>query len=209
MMKKVFFVLILATLFSCKKESTCRSYSDAIKQGDVERKTTVLNVNDSLSFELNYVRDQLYKEKMPFCYGRLELENDAFGKIISVIAPQYSSKKVVAVTLCGEGVNICNSEVYNLDDIKSYLVYYIDVGGNVFLDFYNKNTGVVETYPVSNVYATVKMYFLMERSGIVNYPSSIDIVNTSVKGENFKFINKLNDTLYLKIHNKLGNKAKL
>ena len=80
-------------------------------------------------------------------------------------------------------------------------MFIIDEDDNVFLDYVSNK--VRETYPVSNIYSTVKLYFLMERSRIENAPSLTDVVNKGFSNENFKFIRKENDTLYLKIHKRL------
>lgn len=202
MKSSLLFVLIF--FLSCDKKSNCIPYSEAVNQGIVKYKTTTFNLKEGVKYKLDYVIDGTYDDSIPYCYGRLELKRDQFKKLLFEIAPDYKPDNIISMTLFGQGKDICNNKEYQSEDIKNYIVYYIDANNNVYLDYVGSKTGNrdVETYPISNIYSTVKLYYLM-KSEIVNNPSMTDVINIGFENNHYKFIPKENDTLYLKIHNRL------
>lgn len=199
---RIFFLVGVFLLCSCNNNKNC-SYKEAVQRGEIkDYKTSSILINDSLNFKLDYVRDQLYKEKDSFCFGNLELDGEQFSIISKTLSSQYDPANVRIINILCEDKDLCKGEAIELQNIKGYLIYYINKDKKVFLDYVNLLTGDKETYPVSDSYATVKMYFLMKRSGIKKNPSCIDIKNRgfTYKSEDILMIKKSEDTLYKRIN---------
>jgi hypothetical protein len=99
-MRKILLLIIIIVFASCNK-SKCRPYSDAINDGSIPRKTTTITLSDSTTYELDYVRDhEGYRDKPFFCYGHLELDNNAFAKAAAPFLKIIHWKKYLELTFC-------------------------------------------------------------------------------------------------------------
>ncbi|HYD91859.1 MAG TPA: hypothetical protein VEA37_10280, partial [Flavobacterium sp.] len=153
-----FYLLVCAILFlSCKKESQCMPYSEALKKGLHERKTTAFIINND-TIELDYVRDQVYKDSIPFCFGYIERGQEEFSELTQSFLEDYDPENVKAVSLFCEGRDICHGDSVSAGDARFIYIAHIDSGNYAAVDFINIKTGKKESHRVSELYATVQIH---------------------------------------------------
>lgn len=202
-MKQLFILCLLTILMaSCSRSGTCRPYSEAIKDGSIERKYTHLVINSD-TLELDYVRDQIYKDTVPFCYGNIDLEQKDFELATESFLKGYDPEKVRAVLLFCEGKDICNGDVVSLDDAHYLYILHVDGKNNGLIDYVNIATGQNETHYVSDFYASVTIHHLMNKSGIKKHPSAVALYNSSFNRERLLKVNwtsKGKDMLWHEAH---------
>lgn len=201
---RIIFLIVVFLLCACNNNKNC-SYKEAIQRGEIkDYKTSFIRINDSLNFKLDYVRHQLYKEKEPFCYGNMELNKERFSVLCNAVAPHYNSANVRILDLLCANKDLCEGEALEFQNIKGYLIYYINDEKRLSLDYVNLITSEKETYPVSDAYATVKRHFLFERSGIELKPSIVELKNMgfNFQPDDILMIKKSEDKLYKKINGK-------
>jgi len=203
-MNKLLTLFLLLAFCGCKKStSACRPYLDAVKDGSIPRKTTQIKFSDSLSRELDYVRDQMYKEKTFYCFGYLELNRAAFLNTVKDYIKSYDPATVYSVDFIGKGKNICSGDSIDPSDIKALLVYHTDKDSYLTLDYVNLATGTKESNRISNVYASVSMYHIFEKSKIKDKPFLVTVKDKDIKDDgHIRFISKRDDRLYKQVHNK-------
>lgn len=203
-MKKIALFIILTLTVSCKenKEKTVAKcdpggYKAAMKRGEVPNKTTTLIVGDT-TYTLDYVRDHEGKWS---AYGNLELGGDDFKAFL--IRTQLSSsyqkpEKVHSVVLFGEHDDIEKAVPLQWQHIACYAVVYTGKDNYATLDFKDERYKVMETYRISQSYASVKDYLLRQRSGITDNPCIVEIKNTDADRDNVMMILQSEDILYQK-----------
>jgi hypothetical protein len=197
-MKHIYLIVLFFLLIACNKKSACMPYGETIKKGLRERKTTNFAINDSLIYELDYVRYSNYNHKIPYCYGHLELKQSNFQKTVMNIIEGYDLSKVFMVKLLCNNKNICNNEQLTVTDIKSFIVYYLDEKNNALIDYTDTTKNIKETYPISNHSSAVSSYFLFKRSEIKDQPSLVCIQNSEFNIHKAVLIDEDEDTLYKK-----------
>ena len=143
---KFILLLYLFFLLPACKQSSCMTYSEAIEKGLYERKTTTLVMNKD-TLELDYVRDQMYKDSIPFCYGNLDLEKEDFERVTKDILKGYNPENVRAVHLFSEGRDICNSDTIDIDAARYLYILRTDDKNNGIIDFLDLETGQKKITP--------------------------------------------------------------
>jgi hypothetical protein len=195
-MRKILLLIIIIVFASCNK-SKCRPYLDAVRDGSIPRKTTTLTLSDNLIYELDYVRDQLYNEERFFCFGYLEQDYATFNKAADVILAGNNYKNVHTIDLLCDGADICHDKPANASNIKGLLVQYADEENRAWMDHINLITGEKKSYRDSGGYASIKMYLLMEKSGLGQHPSCIELRNKDRDMRKLSIISRWDDKLYL------------
>jgi len=190
------FILLCLQLISCQeKKSSCTPYLDLVKDGKKERKTTSVSLSDSTKYELDYVRDQNYKDYPTFCYGHLEISERNFTNALKSITDKHRSDNTyMFYTICQDS-DICRGEVLEYKDIKALLVNYTDKDNNAYFDFIDLKTNKTETHRDSG-FASVYIYFLMKKSGVTHLPSIIEFRNKDFNLKSVKPLDRRKDPLY-------------
>lgn len=197
-MRYLYLILICTFLISCKKEkSSCLSYDEAVAQGRIEKKTSDLKINDSLTYTLHHVLDK-EATKGPYCFGLLELQQDEFNKAADFLKG-YDYAKVVEILLYFEGTDLCQKEIPEIKDVKAYMVYYADKENYLTADYINPAMGIKESSRVSDIWGSVGLHYLFA-SGIKNKHAAISIRNTTFDIPKTKMVKKNEDLLYRKVH---------
>lgn len=189
-------VVFLAT--GCKKSepvSKCRPYLEAVKDGTIPRKTTTVNLTDSLSYELDYVRDQEYRDYPRFCYGHLELNANDFRTALAAVTRKYSADSTHRFYMFAEGADICNKDTLKAKQIKYLLINYIAKDKTTWFDFVNLTTGITTRHPDSGA-ASVYIYLLMKKTGITHLPSNTTFKNKDFDFSNVRLLDRKDDPLY-------------
>lgn len=196
-MNKLLTLLLLLALYSCNKEPACRPYLEAVKDSSVTHKTTIVNFNDSLSYKLDYVRDQVYKKKIFYCFGYLELNRKKFQEVAAASIKGYNPSSVIKINLIGKGKNICSGDKIDLADIQAILVYYLDKENYLNLDYTDFTTGVKESHKVSGSYSSVSRYYIFEKSRINDKPFAVTLRDKDFKDDGtMRLISKNDDEVY-------------
>ena len=196
MKKSLLIVVLIALLFSCGKEKKCRPYLDAVRDGSIERKTTILTLSDSLTYEMDYVRDQMYNDELFFCFGLLEQDNKTFKKAADVILAGMNYKNVHTIDLLCDSADICHGQPAKYDNAKGLIIQYADDDNRAWIDHVNLITGEKKTYRDSGGFASIKMYLLMEKIGLSQDPSMIEISNKDIELKKLFVISRADDDLY-------------
>ncbi len=196
-MKKTLFTICIIFLAAFTAKAQCITYSQAIKNGTQPYKTTTLTVNDSLVYELEYVRDQDGYRDFPFhCYGHLELEEKDFSDVCREYIKDYAVDSVGHIYLIGDGRDICNGETVSSSDIKGVLLYYVAPDGYLTLDHINFETGEKTSRKVHNATSSVTTYCIFEQQKPQENALVIALYNKDFNPK-FKTIKRRNDLLYL------------
>jgi hypothetical protein len=196
-MNKLLTLLLLLALYSCNKEPACRPYLEAVKDSSVTHKTTIVNLNDSLSYKLDYVRDQMYMEKTFYCFGYLELHRKKFQEVVAACIKGYNPSSVIKINLIGKGKNICSGDKIDPADIKAILVYYLDKDNYLNLDYTDFVKGVKESHKVSGSYSSVSRYYIFEKSRINDKPFAVTLRDKDFKDDGkMRLISKSDDEVY-------------
>jgi len=196
-MNKLLTLLLLLALCSCSKEPACRPYLKAVKDSSVTYKTTIVNFNDSLSYKLDYVRDQVYQEKAFYCFGYLELNRKKFQEAAVACTKGYSPSSVIKINLIGKGKNICSGDEIDCSDIQAVLVYYLDKDNYLNLYYTDFTTGVKESHKVSGSYSSVSRYYTFEKSRIKDKPFTVTLRDKDFKDDGtMRLISKSDDEIY-------------
>lgn len=192
-MRKVLLFTLSLLYLSCTKEKACISYGEGVKKGIAPRKTAVIEFKNRTILKLDYVRssDDKYSN-----YAHADLDSERFRNVLSLIDTTYRAENVWMLTLYSERDDLNKGDTLKQAHIKAYLVSYLDNQRRAMLDFKNVVTGKTETYHVSNSYASVKNYFLTDRTDIKVMPGLIDIVNKDLDKRGAVFISKTEDELY-------------
>jgi len=191
----IFFFLALAITGCKKEEAKCRPYLEAVKDGTIPQKTTTVNLSDSLTYTLDYVREQDYKDYPHFCFGYKELNHINFKTALHTVAKKYSIDTTYGFYILSEGSDICNNGILNLNQVKYLLVDYFDKDNNAWFDFVDLTTGKTESHQNSGL-ASVSIYFLMKRTGIVNLPSMTEFRNEDFDRAKGKWLSRKYDPLF-------------
>ena len=188
---------LLITVGCAKSEpaSKCRPYSEAVKDGTIARRTTSVTLSDSITYELDYVRDQDYKDYPHFCFGFKELNDKDFRTALSTVTKKYDADNCSRFYMLAEGANICNKAILKKEQIKYLLVHYKDKDNYGWFDFVNLSNNKTESYRDSG-YASVSIYFLMKRTGITEFPSTTEFRNIAFDFTNVKRLDRKDDPLY-------------
>jgi len=198
------FLLLTVVFMACScKQSSCMSYSEAIKKDMAEGKATIFIIEKD-TLELEYVRDQVYNDTIPFCYGNLDMKKENFKKVTKQILKDYNIDNVRAVSFFCEGKDICNGDIVSIDDARYLYIAYIDNENYGIIDFVDLKTGKKQTHRVCDFYASVSIYNLMEKTNIKNYPSNVSIYNNGIDKERImkiNFVSKRNDKMWQEAHN--------
>lgn len=159
--------------------------------------------NDSLSHELEYVRDQMYKDSVFFCFGHKDLQQKQFEQVALNFIQGYNFKNVLKIELLGKGKNICFNETISKADVKGVLLGYLDDDDNFWMDYINFKTGIKEKHRASAMYASVSKYFLFKKTSVTNKPSLIDFRNKSFEtSRTINTISKASDPFFKEAHAK-------
>jgi len=196
-MKNLLIILFSAlAITGCRKEEPkCRPYLDAVRDGTIPRKTTTVTLTDSLKYELDYVRDQDYKDYPHFCYGHLELNKTDFTTALAAVTKKYNADSTHHFYMLAQGADLCNNAPLKADQIKYLQVHYIDKYNNGWLDFINLSNDKTTSYRDSG-YASVAIYLLMKKSGITNLPSTTEFRNKDFDRLKIKRVKPKDDPLY-------------
>jgi hypothetical protein len=196
-MNKLLTLFLLLALCSCSKEPACRPYLEAVKDSSVTHKTTIVNFNDSLSYELDYVRDQMYREKTFYCFGYLELNRKKFQEVAAASIKGYNPSSVIKINFIGKGKNMCRGDKIDLADIQAILVYYLDNDKYLNLDYTDFTTGVKESHKVSGSYSSVSRYYIFEKSKMKDKPFTVTLRYKYFKDDGtMRLISKSDDEVY-------------
>lgn len=199
----------LFILCSCEKNE-CLSYEEAVEQGKIERKSSGLIINDSLTFELDFVMDKNdeYTGNGEYCVGSKALKQDDFNKAAGDILSNYNPKKVNQLNLHFAGISLCEGGIPDVRrELKGYTIYYCDKSNRVMVDYVNLVSMEKETHWVSQAYGTVKVYYLFKSAQNAAKPCSVSLKNEDfiLGPEDVNFINKMQDTLYLRVQRMAKN----
>lgn len=196
-MKKTLLTICLIFLAAFTAEAQCISYSQAIKNGTAPYKTTTLTVNDSLVYELEYVRDQANYRDFPFhCYGHLELKEKDFSDACREYIKDYAVTTIAHMYIIGDGRDICNGETVSSNDIKGVLLYYVAQDGYLTLDHINFETGEKTSRKVHDATSSVSIYCIFGLQKPQDNALIIGLFNKDFNTE-YRAIKKRNDLLYL------------
>jgi len=189
-MKKLILCLFAWICVSCNDNPSCMTYQEALDSGRVDRKTTMLHLRDSLKLELDYVREMKFKDKIPFCYGQLKLDEQVFQKAVAHLAADYISLPVLKIELlCGER-DACHNVKIDATNIQALLVYYTDKQNKIRLDYVSLETGETETQSINNAHCRISMYYLFDRTGIKKHPALIALINKAADTEQLNYMER-------------------
>ena len=186
-MKKIFlFLSIAAMLTSCSDEKaspTTQSRDLVLKNGNVLTPSFTLDNN---TYDLEYVKEHAYNDDH-FCYAHLNLNGNQFANLAREFTTDYDFSKVFEIRFFGEDKEICKGDGISKDNINSMLVYYVNGNNEAFMDFIKLSDGSKESYQIADAFATISMYFLMEKSNIKNNPSIVGVKNADFDLSNIIF----------------------
>lgn len=196
-MKYIYLFVMCSLLASCKEEKSCLSYDEAVAQGVIDKKTSSIKINDTLSYTLKFVMDKENGKHGYYCTGLLELQQYDFNKAAGFLK-DYDYTKIAQLIVFFEDTDLCKGEIPAMKDVKAYMVYYVDKDNYLTTDYYapHKKT---ETYRVSDIWGGVVVNQLFE-SGIKNLPSVIVVDNMSFDISKTKMIKKNQDQLFKNSH---------
>jgi hypothetical protein len=152
--KYIYLILLCSCFISCSKEKPLHlSYEEQVAQGLIEKKTSSIKINDSLSYTLKFVREKEY-EGRSCCAGLLELEQDGFNTAAGFLKG-YDYTKIYEVILFFEDIDLCEGGIPAVKDAKGYLVYYSDKESYLTADYINPFAGTKESYRVRDTFVTL------------------------------------------------------
>jgi len=194
---KYLLILLIALSAQCQSDNTCPSYQEAVNDGTAPDKTTMFVANNKL-FELGYVRDQEYKGNT-YCYGHKETNLVGLEELYNLFNVKDAlPKDIFYVYLIGDGKDLCKSEAFAPQDVKVFMLLYIDAQNYLRLDRIDLKTGKKESDRVSGGYASVYRHYMFEELKLSKNAFLVGFHSKDVGTEReFKRISQLNDKLYL------------